>query len=178
MKAHENDNSWSPLPFGNALSGHLMVGVIGGVIAFAFLMVSMWTGLTPRTSLGTVYGGVIVGWLIVAFAGTIIERRYSIARRHDSPGSWSKTAWLTALNIPAGIVAGLVIGMGSLSWALAGLLAFFIGYGIDIAFISDPWKDGMTREEFRGKWRETKEMTSQVFDEDSGRDQSDKTKDR
>lgn len=166
MSAHENDETWTPLPFGNALSGHLMVGVIGGGIAFALLAASMWINLTPDVSTGTLFGGVVVGWLIVAVVGTLIERRYSIARHHDDPGSWSKTVWLTVLNIPAGIIAGLIVGVGDVSWVLAGLAAFFVGYGIDLAFIGNPWKDGMTRGEFRGKWQETKKMTSRVLTDD------------
>jgi hypothetical protein len=177
MNGHENDDTWTPLPFENALSGHLMVGVIGGAMALVLLAGSMWVGLTPGVSVGTLFGGVVVGWLIVSFVGTLIERRYSIARRHDSPGSWSKTAWLAVLNIPAGAVAGLIIGTGDPSWTLAGLGAFFIGYGVDLAFIADPWKDGMTRGEFREKWQDTKRMTSRVLDDDSDGGHSRSTKD-
>lgn len=162
----EDDSDWEILPLGHALSGHLMVDIVGAAIALAGLAGAKFGGLVPHASFELLFGGVICGWIAYSTVGTFVDRMFSKAAKHDDPGSWPKAVLLFVLTIPAGILAGLVVGAGDLRWMVFGALAFFFGYGVELAFLDEPWSDGTTRAEVRDKWEQTKVMTKDVFSEE------------
>lgn len=165
MTKRPTADGWTPLPFRDALVGHFLVGMIGGVVSFVLLLVAPWVHLAPTTSGATIFRGALIAWLIVSAGGAVIDRRFVLAARHDDPGSGSKTACLVAWNALAGVASGLFIGMGDPGWVLAGLLAVSLGFGIDIALLTEPWKDGSTREDARRRRQE--------LDAETGREQAD-----
>lgn len=160
------ESVWEPLPLSNALMGHLIVGAIGAVASLALMGIAQLASLAPPASFQILCGGAVGSWLLISIAGTFIERRFVLARKHDDPGSGLKALLLFLLAIPAGLLAGAIIGAGDGQWVVVATLAVLVGHGLELVFLARPWRDGMTRGEVREAWDKTKTMTAEVFAEE------------
>lgn len=175
---NKSDATWTPIPFGNVLSGHLMTGVIGGGLTLVLMWAASAIGLVGQQDFdGILYGAVVV-YLVMQVLSAVVMRRFSIRAEHDDPGSVSMAVILYALSVLAGASGGAVVDVSDPNWVLMGSAASLIGNGIYLTFLDEPWKDGMTRGEFREKWDATKKMTKEVFSDETDDTTSESRRDR
>lgn len=161
-EAGENASEWEPLPFTDVLFGHLMADLLGALIMLGLLWGGRFLDLLP--SGGSILIGVAGAHVVNVLVAASVFRHFAIRQRHDSPGSVAMSALLYGVSLASGAVGGLIIGGLDVKWIVAGAIASFVGYGATLT-MSQPWRRGMSREEVRGAWAETKEMTSKLSSE-------------
>lgn len=102
----------------------------------------------------------------MAVVSTFVERVFVVRQQHDDPGSALKAFLLYVVAVLAGCVGGAIIGTFDPRWIVVGMAASLVGYGIELTFFTEPWKDGMTRGEFHDKWEKTEDLTHDIFSEE------------
>lgn len=160
-----DNREWHPLPLGNAFVGHLSIALLGTAILAIFLW-AIDNVLPLNMPHIDILSAVIVAYAAYATLGTLVDRYFSLKYRHDDPGNKVKTVLLYLVCAVSGALAGLVGSGGSWEWVGLGALIGVISFGVELTFLTEPWRDGMTRNEFRDKWDRTKDMTHEVFSEE------------
>ena len=167
MRAAErpkNPESWTPPPLWTPLSGHLMMGALKVPVMVLLLWLATlpgWLTAAPLQNLiVAAVGAVVLGEVLT----TLAERPFVVKRRLSAPGGWDYAL------VPVVIHAVVGLGLGALLLGgLRGGIALGAAYAVATAgeaILSKSWLPGDTQAEFDEKWRQTKQLTHQTFDED------------
>lgn len=162
VEGREGTSEWEPLPFTDVLFGHLLADLLGALIMLGLLWGGRFLDLLP--SGGSILIGVAGAHVVNVLVAASVFRQFAIRQRHDSPGSVAMSALLYGVSLASGAVGGLIIGGLDVKWIGAGAIASLVGYGATLT-MSQPWRRGMSRDQVRSAWAETKEMTSKLSSE-------------
>ena len=146
------------------MSGHLMLGALKVPVAVLLLWLATLPGWLRAAPMGNLIVVAIAAMIIGEVLTTLAERPFVVKRRLSAPGGWDYAF------VPVVIHAVVGLGLGALLLGgLRGGIALGAAYAVATAgeaILSKSWLPGDTQAEFDEKWRQTKQMTRETFDED------------
>ncbi|MDN3225337.1 hypothetical protein QWJ06_01185 [Kocuria rhizophila] len=159
-----NAEGWTPPPLWAPVSGHLMMGALKVPVIVLLLWLATlpgWLRAVPVENLVVVAtGAVLIGEVLT----TLAERPFVLKRRLSAPGGWDYALLPVLIHALVGLGLGALL-LGSLRGGLALGAAYAVATAGEV-ILSKSWLPGDTQAEFDEKWRRTKQMTHETFDDD------------
>ena len=159
-----NSESWTPPPLWAPVSGHLLMGALKVPVIVLLLWLATlpgWLRAVPVENLVVVAtGAVLIGEVLT----TLAERPFVLKRRLSAPGGWDYALLPVLIHALVGLGLGALL-LGSLRGGLALGAAYAVATAGEV-ILSKSWQPGDTQAEFDEKWRRTKQMTHETFDDD------------
>ena len=161
----KNPESWTPPPLWAPLSGHLMMGALKVPVMVLLLWLAAlpgWLTAAPLQNLIVVAVGAVV---LGEFLTTLAERPFVLKRRLSAPGGWDYALMPVVIHAVVGLGLGALLLGGPRGGITLGA-AYAVATAGEV-LLSKSWLPGDTQAEFDEKWRQTKQMTHETFDEDA-----------
>lgn len=154
---------WTPVPFQYVLTGHLFTG---GIIGIGTLIISdiLAYFLVEEPPYALTFMAVGLSVVLKESAAAALSYRRSLKFENPAPGGLVVPFANVAFAVVSyGLVCGLILGFSAM-FAIIVSSALLLEIGTAVA--SRSWDPGMTREEVRTAWEETKKMTTELAQED------------
>ncbi|ASE11337.2 Uncharacterised protein [Kocuria rhizophila] len=159
-----NAEGWTPPPLWAPVSGHLMMGAVKVPVMVLLLWAATLTGWLAAAPLQNLVVAGVAAVVVGEVLTTLAERPFVVKRRLSAPGGWDYALVPVVIHAVVGLGLGALL-LGGLRGGIALGMAYAVA-AVGETILSKSWLPGDTQAEFDEKWRQTKQMTHETFDDD------------